>query len=114
MEVTELRYLQLLSKSFPSSAKAAAEIINLNAILNLPKGTEVFASDVHGEYAAFTHLLRNGSGSVRLKIDDAFGERLGILGREKAVLIQCELGRGGQLSLRNHGNDSLLEGLQGR
>jgi len=76
MEASELKYLRLLSKQFPTSAKAAAEIINLNAILNLPKGTEVFASDVHGEYVAFTHLLRNGSGSIRLKIDDAFGDRL--------------------------------------
>ena len=70
------RYLRLLAKSFPTRAKAAAEIMNLSAILNLPKGTEVFASDIHGEYEAFTHLLRNGSGSVKLKIDEAFGEEL--------------------------------------
>ena len=76
MNESDLRYLRLLSRSFPSSAKAAAEIINLNAILNVPKGTEVFASDVHGEYAAFTHLLRNGSGSVRLKIDETFGNSM--------------------------------------
>ena len=76
MDSNELKFLRLLSKQFPTSAKAAAEIINLNAILNLPKGTEVFASDVHGEFAAFTHLLRNGSGSVRMKIDEAFGDRL--------------------------------------
>ncbi len=76
MDANELRYLKLLSKSFPTAAKASAEIINLNAILNLPKATEVFASDVHGEYTAFIHLLRNGSGSVKLKIDDAFGDEL--------------------------------------
>ena len=76
MDTNELKFLRLLSKQFPTTAKAAAEIINLNAILNLPKGTEVFASDVHGEFAAFTHLLRNGSGSVRMKIDEAFGDRL--------------------------------------
>ena len=76
MDAQEKRYLELLSRSFPSAAEASAEIINLNAILNLPKGTEVYASDVHGEYVAFTHILRNGSGAVRLKIDDAFGDML--------------------------------------
>lgn len=76
MDARDLRYLKLLSRSFPSAAKASTEIVNLNAILNLPKGTEVFASDVHGEYDAFAHILRNGSGSVRLKIDDAFGDIL--------------------------------------
>lgn len=76
MHVSEERYLKLLSRSFPSAAAASAEIINLNAILNLPKGTEVFASDIHGEYEAFSHILRNGSGAVRLKIEDAFGDSL--------------------------------------
>ena len=76
MDASELKYLRLLGRSFPTAAAAAAEIINLNAILSLPKGTEVFASDIHGEYAAFSHLLRNGSGSIRLKIDDAFGDRM--------------------------------------
>ena len=76
MDATDLKYLELLARSFPTAAKASAEIINLNAILNLPKATEMFASDVHGEYEAFTHLLRNGSGSIRMKIDEAFGEEL--------------------------------------
>ena len=76
MDANELRYLKLLSKNFPTAAQASAEIINLNAILNLPKATEVYASDIHGEYEAFVHLLRNGSGAVRLKIDDAFGNTL--------------------------------------
>ena len=76
MDERELRYLQLLSRSFPTARKAAAEIINLTAVLNLPKGTEVYSSDVHGEYDAFTHLLRNGSGTIRARIDDAFGESL--------------------------------------
>ena len=71
MDASEKRYLELLSRSFPTAAKAATEIVNLNAILNLPKGTEVFASDVHGEYDAFIHILRNGSGAVKLKIEDA-------------------------------------------
>ena len=76
MESNELKYLELLSKSFPTAAKAQAEIINLNAILNLPKATEVFATDVHGEYEAFVHLLRNGSGAVRIRIDEALGDTI--------------------------------------
>ena len=76
MDERELRYLRLLSQSFPTVADAAAEVINLSAVLSLPKGTEIFASDIHGEHEAFSHLLRNGSGSVRLKIDDAFGDIL--------------------------------------
>ncbi len=76
MDRSELRYLELLSKSYPTIADASAEIINLSAVLNLPKGTEIFASDIHGEADAFSHILKNGSGSVRLKIDDAFGDRL--------------------------------------
>ena len=76
MDATEKRYLELLSRSFPTVAAASAEIINLSAILNLPKATEFFASDIHGEYEAFSHILRNGSGSIRLKIDDVFGDTL--------------------------------------
>lgn len=76
MDGQNLRYLELLARSFPTANKASAEIINLNAILNLPKGTEVFASDIHGEYEAFVHLLRNGSGSIRIKIDDALGDSI--------------------------------------
>ena len=76
MDKAQRRYLELLSRSFPTAAKASAEIINLSAILNLPKGTEFFASDIHGEYEAFSHILRNASGSIRLKIDDAFGDEL--------------------------------------
>ena len=58
MDATDMRYLELLSRLFPSADKASAEIINLSAILNLPKGTEFFASDIHGEYEAFSHTLR--------------------------------------------------------
>lgn len=72
----EQRYLRLLSNLFPTKSKAAAEIINLNAILNLPKGTEYFASDIHGEHEAFSHILRNAAGSIRLKVDDVFGDSL--------------------------------------
>lgn len=73
----ELRYLQRLAELFPNIAKASTEIINLQSILNLPKGTEHFITDIHGEYEAFSHVLRNGSGAVKKKIDDVFGHTLG-------------------------------------
>ena len=76
MEADQKRYLELLARSFPTQELAAAEIINLSAILNLPKGTEFFCSDIHGESEAFSHILRNGSGSIRLKVDEAFGDQL--------------------------------------
>ncbi len=73
---TELRYLERLAQLYPTIDSASTEIINLQSILNLPKGTEHFLSDLHGEYAAFSHVLRNGSGAVRKKIDDVFGHTL--------------------------------------
>lgn len=76
MKKEELRYLQRLSELYPTIGKASTEIINLQSILNLPKGTEHFMSDLHGEYEAFSHVLRNGSGAVRKKIDDVFGHTL--------------------------------------
>ena len=76
MDDMELRYLKSLSKQYPNIASASTEIINLKAILNLPKGTEHFMTDVHGEYEQFNHVLKNGSGSVRRKIDEEFGNTL--------------------------------------
>ena len=76
MDDMELRYLRSLSKQYPNIASASTEIINLQAILNLPKGTEDFMTDVHGEYEQFNHVLKNGSGSVRRKIDEEFGNTL--------------------------------------
>ena len=76
MRKEELRYLQRLAELYPTIGKASTEIINLQSILNLPKGTEHFLSDIHGEYEAFSHVLRNGSGAVRKKIDDVFGHTL--------------------------------------
>ncbi len=72
----DLRYLQLLSHSFPTIADASTEIINLEAILNLPKGTEHFLSDVHGEYEAFIHVLRNASGAIKRKVNEIFNTTL--------------------------------------
>ena len=64
------RYFQLLAEKFDSEEKVATEIINLESILELPKGTEHFVSDLHGEFQSFQHVLRNGSGNVKVKIDD--------------------------------------------
>lgn len=69
-------YLKSLSKQFPTIADAATEIINLQAILSLPKGTEHFLTDIHGECEQFNHVLKNGSGSVKRKIDEEFGNTL--------------------------------------
>ena len=74
--VADLRYLQLLSRSFPTIAAASTEIINLEAILNLPKGTEHFLTDIHGEYEAFQHVLKNASGAVKRKVNEIFGHTL--------------------------------------
>ena len=68
----EIRYLKLISKQYPTIASASTEIINLQAILNLPKGTEHFLSDIHGEYESFNHVLRNGSGNLKLIINDVY------------------------------------------
>lgn len=73
----EIRYLKLLSKQYPSIQTASTEVINLSAILELPKGTEHFISDIHGEYEAFSHVLRNGSGSIKRRIDEVFQYTLG-------------------------------------
>lgn len=72
----DFKYLRLLSRQFPTEQSAFTEIINLSAILNLPKGTEHFMSDVHGEYEAFMHILNNCSGVVREHVDEIFGDTL--------------------------------------
>jgi fructose-1,6-bisphosphatase-3 len=69
-------YLELLSKQYPSVDEASTEIINLQAILNLPKGTEHFLTDIHGEYEPFIHVLGNASGVVKSEIECVFGESL--------------------------------------
>uniref|UniRef100_UPI004057AED1 fructose-1,6-bisphosphatase n=1 Tax=Agathobacter sp. TaxID=2021311 RepID=UPI004057AED1 len=73
----QIHYYEQLAELFPTISSASSEIINLQSILYLPKGTEHFLSDIHGEYDAFSHVLRNGSGAVRKKIDDVFGHTLG-------------------------------------
>ena len=82
-----MRYLQLLSQSFPTVAEASTEIINLQAILNLPKGTEHFLADIHGEYEAFQHVLKNASGNIKRKVNELFGTTL----REQEKRELCTL-----------------------
>ena len=72
----DIRYLRLLSHSFPTIADASTEIINLQAILNLPKGTEHFLADIHGEFEAFQHVLRNASGNIKRKVNEIFGNQI--------------------------------------
>ncbi len=73
---TELIFLKSLSKQFPTIASASTEIINLQSIMSLPKGTEHFLTDIHGEYEQFNHVMKNGSGAVRRKIDEEFGNTI--------------------------------------
>lgn len=75
-ESMELKYLKSLARQYPNIAAASTEIINLQAILNLPKGTEHFLTDIHGEYEQFAHVLKNGSGAVRRTIDEVFENTL--------------------------------------
>ena len=72
----DLRYLQLLSHRFPTIAEASTEIINLQAILQLPKGTEHFLADIHGEFEAFQHILKNASGNIKRKVNELFGNQI--------------------------------------
>ncbi len=83
----DLKYLRQLAKQFPNSARVASEIMNLQAILNLPKGTEHFLADVHGEYEAFAHVLKNASGTIRTKVYDLFGGQI----RESELKELCTL-----------------------
>ncbi len=71
--MADIKYLELLAKDYPNIEAASAEIINLNAILALPKGTEYFLSDLHGEHEAFIHMLKSASGTIRSKIDEHYG-----------------------------------------
>ena len=83
----DLRYLELLSKTYPTIAEASTEIINLQAVLNLPKGTEHFLADLHGESAAFQHVLKNASGNIKRKVNEIFGNQI----RESEKRYLCTL-----------------------
>lgn len=77
MEGNDIRYLKYLAKQFPTIAETATEIINLQSILSLPKGTEHFITDIHGEYDQFQHITKNASGAIKQKIDEEFGNTIG-------------------------------------
>lgn len=82
-----MKYLQLLAQSFLNIPEASTEIINLQAILNLPKGTEHFVADIHGEYEAFLHILKNASGNIQRKVNELFGNLM----RESDARELCTL-----------------------
>lgn len=84
---SDRRVLELLSQTFPNVSAASSEIMNLEAILSLPKGTEHFVADLHGEYEAFRHILRNASGNIRRKVAEVFGNSL----REAEIRQLCSL-----------------------
>lgn len=83
----KLKYLRLLSEQYPTTASVYREIINLKAILNLPKGTEHFMSDLHGEYDAFNHILNNAAGVIKEKVDMIFGDRLPAMERQELCTL---------------------------
>ena len=84
---SDRRVLELLAQTFPNVSAASSEIMNLEAIQSLPKGTEHFVADLHGEYEAFHHILRNASGNIRRKVSEAFGNAL----RESEIRRLCSL-----------------------
>lgn len=83
----DLRYLKLLSQKYPTIAAAATEVINLEAILNLPKGTEHVLSDLHGEADRFMHILKNGSGAIKVKIEEEFGHTLSMRDKKRLATL---------------------------
>lgn len=83
----DMRILELLSQTVPDIGSACTEIINLEAILNLPKGTEHFLADIHGEYEAFQHILKNASGNIKRKVNEIFGTTM----RETEIRQLCSL-----------------------
>ena len=83
----ELKYLKSLAVTYPTAAAASTEIINLHAIMNLPKGTEHFITDVHGEYEQVLHTLRTGSGAIKEKIDDVFGNTLSNIDKKRLAAL---------------------------
>ena len=87
MEFEQEKYLNLLAEKYPTIQTVCREIINLNAILNLPKGTEHFMSDLHGEYEAFYHILNNCSGVIREKVDMLFEDLLSDAEREQICTL---------------------------
>lgn len=101
----ERKVLKSLAHQYRNIAEASTEIINLQSILNLPKGTEHFLTDIHGEYEQFNHVLKNGSGSIRRKIDEEFGNT--ISNRDKKSLATLIYYPEGKLEIVEKGEDNL-------
>ena len=87
MQENDLRYLKSLAKQYPTVAQAATEIVNLQAILSLPKGTEHFITDIHGEYEQFQHILKNGSGAIKRKIEEEFGNAITVSAKKSLATL---------------------------
>lgn len=87
MQENDLRYLKSLAKQYPTVAQAATEIVNLQAILSLPKGTEHFITDIHGEYEQFQHILKNGSGAIKRKIEEEFGSAITVAEKKSLATL---------------------------
>ena len=85
--MTDIKYLSRLAKEFPNQRAAKAELVNLRAILALPKGTEYFLSDIHGEYEAFRHMLKSGSGTIKRRIDERFDKLLSDKERDELAAL---------------------------
>jgi len=109
MENQDLFYLKSLSKQFPTIADAATEIINLQAIMSLPKGTEHFLTDIHGEAEQFQHVLKNGSGSVKRKIDEEFGNTLSARDKRSLATLIYYPKEKLELIMQNEEDQELLE-----
>ena len=87
MKSGEIRYLKGLAKQYPTIPAAATEIVNLQAILSLPKGTEHFITDIHGEYDQFQHVMKNGSGAIKRKIEEEFGNSLSVAEKKGIAIL---------------------------
>jgi len=85
--ITDLYYLKLLSRQYPSIRAVSTGIISREAVLELPKGTEHFISDVHGEYESFRHVLKNGSGIIKWKIEETFGDQISSAEKKKLATL---------------------------
>ncbi|MCI9176393.1 MAG: fructose-1,6-bisphosphatase [Lachnospiraceae bacterium] len=87
MGTADIRYLKGLAKQYPTIPAAATEIINLQAILSLPKGTEHFITDIHGEYDQFQHIMKNGSGAIKRKIEEEFCNSLSVAEKKNIAIL---------------------------
>ena len=104
IDENDLKYLNLLAKQYPTIASASTEIINLQAILNLPKGTEHFITDIHGEYKPFIHVLKNASGVIKRKIETVFGNTMSAKDKKTLATLIYYPEQKIELILRNEEN----------